>query len=165
MSMNRAPRTKTLAGLLTAALLGFTASSLRAQTTDIEVAPSPGPDWKCGLTNDDLPWLAEEGMRKPIAAGCRSTTGAVAVVILSDQTRLKSAMTAEQMASDAEDQLPSQWRIKSKIFDVKAIAGTARTASFSRLVGTGDGATFLLGDQPMVAVSMNEPILWADEHG
>ena len=129
----------------------------------IQFAASPGSSWRCGLQNDDLPGLASEHMLQPVAAGCErgDVRAYVVVVDLSDS---RSPMRAEQMAADAEDQLPSAWKIDSKSYDVVTLSSGQR-AAYSRLVGKGTGFTFVSGQKPMVAISLNVPLLFEDESG
>lgn len=125
--------------------------------------PSPPGEWRCGLTNGDLPGLAAERMTHPLAAACaRGDARAFAVVV--DLSDARHAMSAEQMADDAQDQLPTSWRISSKSYDVVSLPG-GRTAAYSRLVGKGDGFTFLSGQMPTLAISFNVPLLFEGDDG
>ncbi|MEA2464800.1 MAG: hypothetical protein QOJ98_2547 [Acidobacteriota bacterium] len=141
--------------------LGTTAAA--TEMNGVLFDPSPPGEWRCGLTNDDLPGLAAERMVQPLAAGCaRGDARAYAVIV--DLSDAHYAMSAEQMAADAEDQLPSEWRVSSKSYDVVSLA-SGPTAAYSRLVGRGDGFTFVSGQAQMVAISLNVPLLFQDESG
>lgn len=143
--------------------LWFGVSAVAAEVGGVAFAPSPAASWRCGLTNDDFPGLAAEHMRQPLAAGCeKGDAKAYAVVV--DLSDSRSAMRADQMAADAEEQLPSSWKIDSKSYDVVSLPG-GRLASYSRLVGKGNGFTFLSGNTPMVAISANVPLVFEDESG
>jgi hypothetical protein len=149
--------------LLVSFLFAFLGSipSLAAETHGVTFEASPGEEWKCGLSNDDLPGLAVERMRQPVAAGCASGDARAYVVIV-DLSDSRSAMAAEQMAGDAEEQLPESWKIDSKVFEVVTLAN-GRNAAYSRLVGKGDGFTFVSGSTPMIAISANVPLLFEDD--
>jgi hypothetical protein len=139
------------------------ASARAADVSGVSFASSPSTSWRCGLSNADLPGLSAEHMLQPIAAACEhGEAKAYAVVV--DLSDSRSAMHAEQMAADAEDQLPSSWRVDSRSYDVITLAG-GRLAAYSRLVGKGNGFTFLSGQTPMVAISANVPLLFEDESG
>lgn len=137
--------------------------AIATETAGVEFDPSPGADWQCGLTNEDLPGMVAEGMRQPLAAGC-GRAEARAYTVMVDLSDSRSVMRAEQMAADAEEQLSSSWKIESKTYDVVSLPG-GRTAAYSRLVGRGDGFTFLSGETPMIAISANVPLLFEDESG
>jgi hypothetical protein len=125
--------------------------------------PSPGATWRCGLTNEDLPGLKAEHMQQPIAAGCtRGDATAYAVIV--DLSDARQAMSAEQMAADAEDQLPPEWKLQKKSYDVVSLA-SGSSASYSQLVGKGDGFTFTSGQKPTAAISINVPLLFQDDAG
>ncbi len=49
-------------------LLSF-AVSVNAEVHGVDFAPSPAPEWRCGLASDDFPGLAAEHMTQPLAAG------------------------------------------------------------------------------------------------
>lgn len=146
----------------------FTLCTLAADASDREVhgvtfADSPGAAWRCGLSNDDLPGLTAERMLQPVAAACESGS-AKAYVVIVDLSDSRSVMRAEQMAADAEEQLPPSWKIESKTYDVITLAN-GRGAAYSRLVGKGNGFTFLSGQTSMVAISANVPMLFEDAAG
>lgn len=151
---------------ITAALV--TCAALAQETTDahgVAFAPTPDAAWTCGLTNEQLPGLAEEGMRQPIAAGCRQARqGAIGYVVIVDLSDSRTVMRAEQMATDAEDQLPSSWKIESKSYEVISLPN-GTTAAHSKLVGKGTGYTFHGGQSHMVAVSANVPLTFEDAAG
>lgn len=138
-------------------------SAMAADVSGVSFAPSPSASWRCGLSNADLPGLAAERMLQPIAAACE-LGDAKAYAVIVDLSNSRSAMRAEQMAADAEDQLPSSWRIDSKSYEVVTLTG-GRLAAYSRLVGKGNGFTFLSGQTPMVAISANVPLLFEEESG
>lgn len=125
--------------------------------------PTPHGEWRCGLTTDEMPGLAAERMTHPLAAGCVSGEARAFAVIV-DLSDARYAMSAEQMAADAEDQLPTSWKVASKSYDVVSLPG-GRTAAYSRLVGKGDGFTFVSGQTPMVAISLNVPLVFENESG
>ena len=134
-----------------------------AEVSGVAFAASPGSAWRCGLQNDDLPGLETEHMLQPVAAGCERGDVKAYVVIV-DLSDSRSPMRAEQMAADAEDQLPSSWKIDSKKYDVVTLS-SGQQAAYSRLVGKGTGFTFVSGQKPTVAISVNAPLLFEDESG
>jgi hypothetical protein len=134
-----------------------------AEVNGIAFAASPGSSWRCGLQNDDIPGLDAEHMVQPVAAGCER--GEVkAYVVIVDLSDSRSPMRAEQMAADAEDQLPSSWKVDTKSYDVVTLSNGQR-AAYSRLIGKGTGFTFVTGQKPMVAISLNVPLLFEDGSG
>ncbi|MGZ5444207.1 MAG: hypothetical protein ACXW31_16010 [Thermoanaerobaculia bacterium] len=145
------------------ALSLFLSIPAHAEVHGVEFAPSPAPSWRCGLSNDDFQGLAAESMTQPLAAGCEQGD-AKAYIVIVDLSDSRSVMHAGQMAADAEDQLPSNWKIESKSYDVITLS-SGRQAAYSRLVGRGDGFTFVSGQKPMVAVSANVPLLFEDASG
>lgn len=150
-------------GLPAMALLLLLSAPIHADVHGVAFAPSPDGEWQCGLTNEDFPGLAAEHMTQPLAAGCeRGETKAYAVIV--DLSDSRSVMQAEQMAGDAEEQLPTTWKIDSKSYDVITLPG-GRLAAYSRLTGRGDGFTFMSGQKPMVAISANVPLLFEDAAG
>lgn len=145
------------------ALSLFLSMPASADLHGVEFAPSPAPSWRCGLGNDDFPGLAAEHMTQPLAAGCEQGD-AKAYIVIVDLSDSRAVMHAGQMAADAEDQLPSNWKIESKSYDVITL-DSGQQAAYSRLVGRGDGFTFVSGQKPMVAVSANVPLLFEDASG
>jgi hypothetical protein len=142
-------------------LVAHAARAAAPESHGVAFDPSPQGEWRCGLTTDDMPGLAAERMLHPLAAGCtRGEAKAFAVVV--DLSDSRFAMSAEQMAADAEDQLPTSWKIDSKSYDLVSLSG-GQTAAYSRLVGKGDGFTFLSGQKPMVAISYNVPLVFQNE--
>ncbi|HEY0373082.1 MAG TPA: hypothetical protein VGD79_13845 [Thermoanaerobaculia bacterium] len=135
----------------------------RADAPSVAFDPSPGPSWQCGASNSDFPGLAIERMSQPLVAGCRRGD-AVAYAVITDLSKNRSVMRAEQMAGDAEDQLPSSWKLDSKTYDVVTLS-SGSSAAYSKLTGRGDGFTFVSGNVPMVAISANVPLLFEDETG
>lgn len=145
-----------------ALLLAVALRGLAAETNGVSFEPRPGDQWQCDLTNADFPGLAAEGMTQPLASGCEKGKARAYIVIV-DLSDSRSAMSADQMASDAEEQLPETWKIDSKFYDVVSL-GDGRRASYSRLVGRGDGFTFVSGQTSMVAISANVPLIFEDEN-
>lgn len=141
----------------------FAPHMLGADVSGVSFAPSPAASWRCGLTNEDFPGLAAEHMRQPLAAGCQQGE-AKAYAVIVDLSDSRSAMRADQMAADAEEQLPTSWKIDSKSYDVVTLPN-GRAAAYSRLVGKGNGFTFLSGNTPMVAISANVPLIFEDAAG
>lgn len=143
--------------------LAATAAPAAADVHGVAFDPAPPGQWRCGLTNDDLPGLAAERMTHPLAAACaRGEARAFAVIV--DLSDARHAMSAEQMAGDAEDQLPASWKISSKSYDVVSLPG-GNMAAYSRLVGKGDGFTFLSGQTPTLSISFNVPLLFEGDDG
>lgn len=131
-----------------------------AEVSGIVFDDAPGDDWRCGLSNDDFPGLTVEGMTQPLAAGCiRGDARAYVVVV--DLSASRSAMTADQMASAADEQLPSTWKVDSTEYDVITLP-SGYEAAYARLIGRGDGFTFLSGQKPMVAISANVSMRFED---
>lgn len=147
----------------TMCLLATIAAPIAADVHGVAFDPSPPGQWRCGLTNDDLPGLAAERMTHPLAAGC-ARGEARAFVVIADLSDARHAMSAEQMAGDAQDQLPTTWKISSKSYDVVSLP-SGHAAAYSRLVGKGDGFTFLSGQTPTVAISFNVPLLFEGDDG
>jgi len=143
--------------------LATIAAPIAADVHGVAFDPSPPGEWRCGLTNDDLPGLAAERMTHPLAAGC-ARGEARAFVVIADLSDARHAMSADQMAGDAQDQLPTTWKISSKFYDVVSLPG-GHAAAYSRLVGKGDGFTFLSGQTPTVAISFNVPLLFEGDDG
>lgn len=146
--------------LCVAVLYSLTVHAFAAEANGVSFEPSPGADWQCTLTNDDLPGLAAEGMTRPIASGC-ARGSARAYVVIVDLSSSRSAMSADQMAADAEEQLPSNWKIESKQYEVLTLEN-GRDAAYSKLTGKGDGFTFATGNSAMVSISANVPLLFED---
>jgi hypothetical protein len=133
-----------------------------AETNGVAFEPKPGDQWQCELSNADFPGLAAEGMTQPLASGCEKGKARAYVVIV-DLSDSRSAMSADQMAADAEEQLPGTWKIDSKVYDVISL-GDGRRAAYSRLIGKGDGFTFVSGQTSMVAISANVPLIFEDDN-
>jgi hypothetical protein len=155
--------TPTLRILATMYVLAMIAAPAAADVHGVAFDPSPPGEWRCGLTNEDLPGLATERMTHPLAAAC-ARGEARAFVVIVDLSDARHAMSSEQMADDAQDQLPRSWKISSKSYDVVSLP-TGRTAAYSRLVGKGDGFTFLSGQTPTLAISFNVPLLFQGDDG
>lgn len=145
------------------AILLFLGTEAKAEVHGVDFSPSPGEAWNCGLSSDDFPGLAAEGMTQPLAAACMQR-GASAYVVVVDLSESRAVMYAGQMAEAAEEQLPSNWKIDSKAYDVITLS-SGREAAYSRLVGRGDGFTFVSGQKTMVAISANVPLLFEDASG
>lgn len=144
-------------------VIGFPVYAAASELYGVAFDPTPQGNWRCGLTNEEMPGLAAERMTHPIAAGCANGEARAFAVIV-DLSDAHSAMSAEQMAADAEDQLPTSWKVTSKSYDVVPLAG-GHSAAYSRLVGKGDGFTFLSGQTPMVAISFNVPLVFQNDSG
>jgi hypothetical protein len=147
----------------TMCFLAAIAVAAAADVHGVAFDPSPPGQWRCGLANGDLPGLAAERMTHPLAAACERGQ-AKAFVVVVDVSDAHHVMSAEQMADDAQDQLPASWKISSKSYDVVSLPG-GHTAAYSRLLGKGDGFTFLSGQTPTLAISFNVPLLFEGEDG
>lgn len=155
--------TSTIRVLATMCFLAAIPVTAAADVDGVTFDPSPPGQWRCGLTNGDLPGLAAERMTHSVAAACERGQ-AKAFVVVVDVSDARHVMSAEQMADDAQDQLPTSWKISSKSYEVVSLPG-GHTAAYSRLVGKGDGFTFLSGQTPTLAISFNVPLLFEGDDG